>query len=50
MQCGTNCCDNEGRAFLTAEEKIEKLQTYRDWLTKEAEGVEEAIGRLKKAK
>lgn len=51
MQCETSCCGSEmeGRKFLTAEEKVEKLQDYKKWLESEAKGVEEAIKKLKKA-
>jgi hypothetical protein len=50
MECETNCCGSEGRQFLTAEEKMEKLSIYKKWLQDEAMGVEEAISRIKKAK
>jgi hypothetical protein len=43
---GGGCCG--GRAFLTKEEKIERLDEYREWLLSEAKGVEEAIEELKK--
>ncbi len=51
MGCSTYVCEEEsytGRQFLTAEEKIEKLTAYKDWLTQEAKGVDEAIARIKK--
>ncbi len=38
----------DGRRFLTVEEKIEQLNEYKEWLTQEAKGVEEAIARIKK--
>ncbi len=38
-----------GRRFLTTEEKIERLQEYKEWLDNESKGVEEAILKLKKA-
>ena len=38
-----------GRHFLTTEEKIEKLEEYKNWLDNESKGVEEAIAKLKKA-
>jgi hypothetical protein len=38
-----------GRSFLTKEEKIEKLEQYKNWLENEKKGVEEAIEELKKA-
>ena len=50
MECGTMCCGEDGRRFLTNEEKIEKLGKYKEWLKSEAEGVDEAIQKLKKAK
>lgn len=50
MDCETSCCGSEGRRFLTTEEKMEKLGTYKKWLQDEAKGVEEAIARIKKAK
>ncbi len=53
MQCETetSCCGSEmdGRRFLTAEEKVEKLQGYKQWLESEAKGVDETIKKLKKA-
>ncbi len=51
MQCETNCCGSEmeGRRFLTTEEKVEKLQDYKQWLESETKGVDEAIKKLKKA-
>ena len=52
MMCTTeSCCDEKysGRNFLTKEEKIEKLQGYKDWLDSESKGVEESISKLKKA-
>ena len=51
MYCETSCCEEEmeGRRFLTAEEKIDKLQKYKEWLDSEAKGVDEAIKKLKKA-
>jgi hypothetical protein len=50
MECETSCCGSEGRQFLTTEEKMDKLNTYKKWLQDEAKGVEEAITRIKKAK
>lgn len=38
-----------GRHFLTKDEKIERLEEYRQWLEKECKGVEETIEELKKA-
>jgi len=45
------CCSEyeQGRNFLTKEEKIEKLKEYKDWLDSESKGVDEAITDLKKA-
>lgn len=40
---------HHGRHFLTTEEKIEKLEEYKNWLNNESKGVEEAIAKLKKA-
>jgi hypothetical protein len=48
MQCEAGCC--ESRMFLTKEEKVQKLQGYKDWLESESKGVTEAIAELKKAK
>ena len=42
---GMHCC----RQFLTKKEKIEHLEEYKNWLEKEAQGVEETINELKKA-
>jgi len=47
MQCG--CHGDEGRHFLSKEEKIEKLEVYKNWLENEKKGVEETIEVLKKA-
>jgi hypothetical protein len=33
--------------FLTKEEKITHLNKYKEWLENEAEGVDEAIAKLK---
>ena len=49
MTCGIYCGSHHGRQFLTAEEKIEKLEEYKKWLDNESKGVEEAIAKLKKA-
>jgi len=38
----------QGRRFLTTEEKIERLQEYKEWLDNESKGVEEAILKLQK--
>lgn len=38
-----------GRQFFTSDEKIEMLERYKEWLTNETKGVDEAIERLKKA-
>ncbi len=42
------CCE-PGRRFLTKEEKIEKLNSYKDALEKEAKGVAERIQQLQKS-
>ncbi len=47
--CGINYAGHHGRQFLTADEKIERLEEYKSWLDNESKGVEEAIDRLKKA-
>jgi len=39
----------EGRHFLTTEEKITRLEEYKEWLDNESKGVAEAIEKLKKA-
>jgi len=52
MNCGTiESCEEKyaGRHFLTKEEKIEKLDEYKQWLNNESKGVEETISKLKKA-
>lgn len=50
MECCTSndCCSGSGRNFLTAQEKVERLTKYKEWLTKEAKGVEEAIEKVQK--
>jgi len=50
MHHGEHMCHGRyhGRRFLTTEEKIERLQEYKEWLDNESKGVEEAISRLKK--
>jgi hypothetical protein len=45
--CEEYCHHAYGRHFLTAEEKIEKLQHYKKWLENEAKGVDETIEKLK---
>lgn len=37
-----------GRHFFTKEEKAEVLERYKDWLEKEAKGVQEMLDELKK--
>jgi hypothetical protein len=37
-----------GRHFFTKEERAEVLERYKEWLEKEAKGVEEAIDRMNK--
>jgi hypothetical protein len=51
MKVGQGCCGSqqEGRHFLTKEEKIAKLKEYKDWLDSESKGVDETISKLKKA-
>lgn len=44
---GYGCCGS--RNFLTKDEKIEMLKEYKESLEKEAKGVGERIGELKKA-
>lgn len=49
MGCGCYSYSSEqGRAFLTKEEKIEMLKEYKDALEKEAKGVSERIKELEK--
>ena len=48
MNCDS-MCGGEGRQFLTKEEKVEKLQKYKEWLDNEAKGVDETIQKIKKA-
>ena len=45
VHCG---CHNDERHFLTKEEKIEKLEEYKEWLENERNGVQETIDELKK--
>ena len=45
--CG--CSTEQGRSFLTREEKIEMLREYKETLEKEAKGVSEKIKELEKA-
>lgn len=44
-------CDGqyEGRRFLTTEERVARLNEYKEWLDAEAKGVQQAIDRLHKA-
>jgi len=48
MSCGTVCCESSytTRNFLTSEEKVERLNEYKEWLVSETKGVEEAIKKL----
>jgi hypothetical protein len=39
---------NCGRQFFTKEERAEVMKRYKEWLEKEAKGVEEALERMKK--
>lgn len=41
------CCTPHHRMFLTKEEKIDRLNEYKEWLENEAKGVDEAITKLK---
>jgi len=47
-ECCTDCGCGTERKFLTTEEKVARLEEYRDALQNEAKGVQEAIERLKK--
>ncbi len=55
MKCETSmggCCSDgsySGRHFLTKEEKIAKLNEYKEWLDNESKGVDEKIASLQKA-
>jgi hypothetical protein len=41
-----SCCGTHGRQYLTKEEKIERLQEYKEWLESESKGVSERIAEL----
>lgn len=43
-------CGPYGRRYLTREEKIERLENYKEWLEKEAEGVKERLEEIKQNK
>lgn len=45
--CGS-CCGESGRSFLTKEEKIKKLEKYKEMLDLESKGVSERIAHLEK--
>lgn len=48
---GNGCCSinvQQGRSFLTKEERIGMLNEYKDYLEKEAKGVSERIKDLEK--
>ncbi len=47
-ECDCSCSETSGRYFLTREEKIDRLKTYKDYLEKEAKGVSEKISELQK--
>jgi len=55
MKCETIQCESAcesscgGRSFLTKEERIQKLNKYKEWLDNESNGVQEKIEDLKKA-
>jgi hypothetical protein len=48
--CAGQSCGPQGRGFLTSEEKVERLEEYKEWLESEAKGVSEAIAEIKKKK
>ena len=48
--CEPSCCGPFARRFVTASERREKLESYRDELKKELAGVEERLEDLKRAK
>ena len=49
--CYDGCCGSEeGRRFLTKEEKMQKLKKYKELLDSESEGVSERIAELNKKK
>lgn len=48
--CAGQSCGPQGRSFLTNEEKIARLEEYKEWLESEAKGVSEAIIEIKKKK
>ncbi len=46
--CGPGYCGPHGRKYLTKEEKIKKLEEYKETLDTEAKGVDERIKELEK--
>lgn len=48
--CAGQSCSPQERSFLTNEEKIARLEEYKEWLESEAKGVSEAIIEIKKKK
>ena len=49
MDHGCGCGCHDGRHFFTKEERLEKLEDYKNWIEKEKQGVEERIEELKKS-
>jgi len=47
--CGCCGCGPSFRAFLTKEEKLDRLKSYQDQLEKELAGVQEQIGEISQA-
>lgn len=47
-ECGSTCGSEAGRYFLTREEKISKLQKYKEALDLESKAVSERIANLEK--
>jgi len=45
--CGSGHCGPQGRKYLTKEEKVKKLEEYKETLETEAKGVEERIKEIK---
>jgi hypothetical protein len=43
------CCTHHPRMFLTKEEKIKKLNEYKEWLDNESKGIAETIAKLKES-
>jgi len=49
MNCETYSCGEQGRRYLTKEEKVNRLKEYKEWLDNESKGVDEAISKVSKA-